>query len=319
MESPGPIRFSTDDFPAHERVAAWRETFGGTIAKLDMEPLDERPFSGRSLVHMLPGLTIGSIVSSPVRITRTRALIADGNDDIIVGVMLDGEAVVSQRGHDDVHVGRGDTVVCANETVGGSNHGTPVDFLAISIPRAVLVPNLVHPDSAVLSVVPRQVEAMRLLAGYARTLLAGAVPDEMRTMVATHVHDLAALALGATREAAHLAGGRGLRAARLRAIKAYILANLTQRELTLDRVAAQQGISPRYVRALFESEETGFSDFVREQRLRRAHRMLASAQFLDRTVSSIALDCGFGDVPYFNNAFRRRFGMTPSDVRASAR
>jgi AraC-like DNA-binding protein len=35
-------------------------------------------------------------------------------------------------------------------------------------------------------------------------------------------------------------------------------------------------------------------------------------------VSSIALDAGFGDISYFNRAFRRRYGATPSDVRAQA-
>ena len=35
-------------------------------------------------------------------------------------------------------------------------------------------------------------------------------------------------------------------------------------------------------------------------------------------ISSVAFDCGFGDVSYFNRAFRRRYGMAPSDVRAWA-
>ena len=319
MTAPDLLRFSTDDFPAHERVAVWRETFGGTIAKLDMEPLGEQPFHGASLVRLLPDLTLGSIVSAPIRITRTRTLVADGNDDLIVGVMLDGGAVVSQHGQGDVWVGQGDAVICANESTGSSDHSSPVDFLAITIPRAVLVPHLVHPDSAVLAVIPSAVEAMRLLTNYARMLLSEGVSPELRVLVASHVHDLAALALGATRDAAHIAAGRGLRAARLKAIKADIFANLTERELTLDWVAARHGISPRYVRALFEGEQTSFGDFVREHRLRRAYKLLSSAESAGRNISSIAFDCGFGDISHFNNAFRRRFGATPSDIRAARR
>jgi len=33
----------------------------------------------------------------------------------------------------------------------------------------------------------------------------------------------------------------------------------------------------------------------------------------------VAFDAGFGDLSYFNRVFRRRFGATPSDVRAAAR
>jgi AraC-like DNA-binding protein len=34
-------------------------------------------------------------------------------------------------------------------------------------------------------------------------------------------------------------------------------------------------------------------------------------------VSSVAFEVGFGDLSYFNRTFRRRFGATPSDVRAA--
>ncbi|WP_368735143.1 helix-turn-helix domain-containing protein [Escherichia coli] len=33
-------------------------------------------------------------------------------------------------------------------------------------------------------------------------------------------------------------------------------------------------------------------------------------------MSAIAVESGFGDISYFNNAFRRRYACTPSDVRA---
>jgi AraC-like DNA-binding protein len=38
----------------------------------------------------------------------------------------------------------------------------------------------------------------------------------------------------------------------------------------------------------------------------------------DRSVSSIAFAVGFGDLSYFNRTFRRRCGLSPSDIRAQA-
>jgi AraC-like DNA-binding protein len=55
------------------------------------------------------------------------------------------------------------------------------------------------------------------------------------------------------------------------------------------------------------------------QRLAQAYRMLSDPRYVDRKISGIAFEAGFGDLSYFNNAFRRRFGMTPSDVREAAR
>jgi AraC-like DNA-binding protein len=43
--------------------------------------------------------------------------------------------------------------------------------------------------------------------------------------------------------------------------------------------------------------------------------MLTDPRCSERTVSSIAFDAGFGDLSYFNRAFRRRYGATPSDIR----
>ena len=45
---------------------------------------------------------------------------------------------------------------------------------------------------------------------------------ELQQLAVTHVYDLLALALGATRDAAAIAVGRGVRAARLRSIKDHI-------------------------------------------------------------------------------------------------
>jgi AraC-like DNA-binding protein len=40
---------------------------------------------------------------------------------------------------------------------------------------------------------------------------------------------------------------------------------------------------------------------------------------LGLTISTIAFNCGFGDLSYFNRCFRHRFGATPSEVRHSLR
>jgi AraC-like DNA-binding protein len=141
---------------------------------------------------------------------------------------------------------------------------------------------------------------------------------ELRRLVTTHVHDLVVLTLGGMREAAELACGRGLRAARLSAVKADIANRLANEGLTVTDIASRQGVTPRYVQMLFEAEGTTFSEYTREKRLARAHRMLNDPALSDQTISAIALDAGFGNLSYFNRVFRRSYGVTPSDVRAAA-
>jgi AraC-like DNA-binding protein len=46
--------------------------------------------------------------------------------------------------------------------------------------------------------------------------------------------------------------------------------------------------------------------------------MLVNPLYRNRGISAIAYDAGFGDVSCFNRTFRRRYGMTPSEVREAA-
>ena len=47
-----------------------------------------------------------------------------------------------------------------------------------------------------------------------------------------------------------------------------------------------------------------------------ARQLLSNPQLAGRTISSIAGAAGFGDLSYFNRTFRRRYSVTPSDVRS---
>jgi AraC-like DNA-binding protein len=131
--------------------------------------------------------------------------------------------------------------------------------------------------------------------------------------------DLALLAFGATGEAREIAKRRGLRHARLAAIKADINRHLTGGQLSLAWLARRHGISERYIRALFADEGMGFGDHVAGERLALALRRLRDPALARQTVSEIALASGFGDISWFNARFRRAYGMTPTEARAEAR
>lgn len=130
---------------------------------------------------------------------------------------------------------------------------------------------------------------------------------------ATHVYDLIALAIRATEEGRKIANQRGLGAARLQAIKADLVQNVT---LHLDELATRHGISPRYVQMLFEEVGTTYSDFTLERRLDAARRILTSPRYAVWSVTAIAFEVGFGDLSHFNRRFKRRYLMTPSDMRS---
>jgi transcriptional regulator GlxA family with amidase domain len=111
----------------------------------------------------------------------------------------------------------------------------------------------------------------------------------------------------------------GLQAARLVAIKEDIERSLDRADLCVAAVAGRHGCTPRCVQRLFEAEGTTFTAYVLGRRLARAHGLLTDPRHATGKIIAVAHACGFGDVSYFNRAFRRQFGLAPSDVRARAR
>jgi AraC-like DNA-binding protein len=87
--------------------------------------------------------------------------------------------------------------------------------------------------------------------------------------------------------------------------------------LAVDAVALRQRVTPRYVQMLFQDEGMTFSEFVLGQRLTRVYHELRDPRFRRTNISSIAFAAGFSELSYFNRTFRRRFGMSPSDLRRS--
>ena len=313
------FRISTTAFSDQDRTEAFRETWGRTMLHLEMEPLTKgEQIDADMAMRMFPTVRIADGHVSRMR-CRHLARLAD-NDDLIFTLVRSG-AVTWNRGDREVSASTGEAVLTASgETATYVGH-TPAQLLNFRFNRQKLSARLSHTEDALVRAVPKDNQALRLLKNYI-----GVLNDEqtlampsLRLAVDDHLHDLIALVLGATRDARELAKGRGVRFARFRAVKADIAANITHRDLSVDAVAARHGISPRYIRALFMDAGTTFTDFVLHQRLARVHRLLMEPHAHPRAISAIAYDSGFGDLSYFNHAFRRRYGATPSDIRAAAR
>jgi AraC-like DNA-binding protein len=84
-------------------------------------------------------------------------------------------------------------------------------------------------------------------------------------------------------------------------------------------VAKLIGVTPRYVHLLLEGTGKSFTHHLLERRLEKAALMLRDARWRHRKISDIAVEAGFTDLSYFNRAFRRRFGLTPTAMRDLAR
>jgi AraC-like DNA-binding protein len=304
-------RFSTAAFEPHERVAAWRELYGRSMAKLDFELAPEETFAVDATLRTLPELGLASLSTLGLRFTKPRNLI--DSDDLILVIMENGGYSGRQLGR-EVHLGAGDAVIRMNgEVTNGVIFGRSS---IVRVPMRTIAPVGGDIGAFVQRRIPADTETLCLLRHYLRAMQDCEGGEEVERLAARHVHDLVALLLGATPDATQVAEGRGVRAARLEAIKQDVARNLEHGDLSVCAVAARHRVTVRYVQKLFEREGTTLSEYVLGLRLACAHQLLSDPRRGAEKIASVAFAAGFGDVSYFYRAFRRQYGVPPTDVRA---
>ena len=311
------LRFSTDALPERDRLAIWVEVFGRYIVKAQFEAVGGNVFSQTATLRSLPGLSLASLSGSGFRASRTGELLADGDDNLNLVIGIAGTVEYRQLGREAL-ISPQEAVLASHADEGALLSPGASRSLVISAPRKTIAAVVGDPEATLCRRLSRA-EVLRLLISYVQSTdgLSLECPG-LGQAFATHVQDLMALAIGATRDGEELARGRGLRAARLAAIKLEIGRSLGRHDLSISALALRHAVTPRHIQKLFESDGTTFTEYVIERRLLEARRMLTDPQFADHGIGEVALKAGFGDLPYFTRSFRRRFGMTPSDAREQA-
>jgi AraC-like DNA-binding protein len=242
-------------------------------------------------------------------------------DEVFLGVNVAGAAVAGYRGQ-ELTLQAGDGVLFSNVEAGfTSTRPRLSQFLGLRLPRRLLAPLVPNLDRASMQPIPSPHPSLRLLVDYLRLLGSRQTPEsaEISRAISTHILDLVALSVGTDQDTAAQAKGRGVRAARLHAIKADLDSHFSDVGLSVVAIAARHSVTPRYVHKLFETERETFSEYVLARRLEFTHRLLTDGRLVGRPISLIAFDAGFSDLSYFNRMFRRRYNATPTEVRAAER
>jgi AraC-like DNA-binding protein len=310
-------QFANDAAQVQASGAAVRSLYQRGLTWVSFHPMPDVVCGIDFAIRKLPGLGLLSGTAQGVRHEHTYEDIDKGNDDFSIHMNLSGLSIVAGRGG-EIMLRDGDAVLLSYSESRTISRPGLVNHRIVRLPRASLAPLVRNIDDAVLHPIRHGTGTLNLLTGYVGALIDDPVivAPEMRQLIVAQLSDLIALTLGATRDAAAVAEGRGIRAARLSAIKSDIEAHLTHDDLSPAAVARRQRISESYIRKLLEREGTSFSEFVLGRRLVRAHRMLTNRRWTDRSIAAIAFDCGFGDLSYFNRTFKRFYAATPSEIRA---
>jgi AraC-like DNA-binding protein len=301
------MRIATSSLPATHRLPVLRDLFDRSIG------MEIAAASGQAVdlqASTVPGLRRALMLRPfTARAARPAARLADGDDTVCMMVKTGGRMALRQGRHEAVpDLGDGVLLVYRRPSQLCFEAAT---YLSVRVPLQALA-TLVDVEAAAGHRIPSHSAALVLLRHYVASLPDRLADPVLGRLVATHVYDLMALAIGAAGDNREVACGRGVRAARLEAIKADLTRDAS---LPIDEIARRQGVTPRYVQILFEEHGTTFGEFVTQRRLDAARAMLRSPRYAGWSIAGIAFEAGFRDLSHFNRRFRNRFGATPSASR----
>lgn len=309
------LSISVDDIPGTKRAWAIRE-YLSALTQTELTLLEpENDFQYRAELRLLPDITFGGAFSSANSTRRTKQLLKDGRDDLIF-VMPEARVTLQLPNRDDLVVNPGDAFLFSQAREFRMIYHDNAPTWAVRVPYKNMARMLVGLSSAPVLSLSKGTPVLDLLRRYRRFLDSDSLEHEVEQEIASrHLQEIMAAVIKHSGEYMREAETNSLTAVRLRTMKDDIAANLGDVNLDLNWVAAQQRVTPRYVQKLFEQDGTSFSEHLRQARLARVYSMLVDPRFNDRTINAIAHECGFPEASTMNRAFRREFGMTPSELR----
>ncbi|MDR3464320.1 MAG: helix-turn-helix domain-containing protein [Xanthobacteraceae bacterium] len=309
---------------------------GNQVSKLRPPPQRAAPRARPRLGEVLPAISVLDFVppASPdhlavrsagdiifCRISGRRLRISDSlprtglvSDPLLVCLMLSGQCEISQDGRiASVRAGHyafSDAARPFTADIAG-----PFDALFVAFPNDAII---------------REVGATELI-----TAQTYGVNSVLTTMVASYLKRLAEtmpalteavfprlaetavslLAIGAIETAKPRRQNSWTRSTTLKRIKSYSLARLQTPKLSPAKVAAEMGISIRYLHALFRDESTTFSNWLWSQRLDACRAKICSPEAAQQSIGALALEFGFSNFSHFSRRFRQAYGISARDLR----
>lgn len=99
-------------------------------------------------------------------------------------------------------------------------------------------------------------------------------------------------------------------------IKAYIVANIRDPDLSIDKIARHFSCSKRNLHKVFRDEGSTLNKFLWSIRLERCRDALRDESLCNRSITEIAYMWGFNNSSHFSRVFRAQFGISPREFRS---
>jgi AraC-like DNA-binding protein len=306
---------SFDVTPASQldNYEAWRDLLRSMSGRYYSEGITPKAFSGWVRPVTVRGFNTLDIGSNAPRVERTyRDIRLDGAEHYFALFLASGELAMAHNDH-AVRLGVGDVAIvdaARPVTYSSDNGSAPWNTVSLCLPRQSLISSLgFEPEGGMFR--RKGTPAGRLLFD----LIQSSDKDEGSAFSpADSYMQLAVFDLvGALFAPSEMAFGSRYTDKLFTRIRAVIMDGFGDPDFGPHEVAAEAGISLRYLQKLFTQRDSTCSEYIYSVRLDRAAQLLRRRGSLraGQPLSEIAYACGFRDYTHFARKFRHRFGYPP--------
>jgi AraC-like DNA-binding protein len=317
--------YRCQDVAAADRLDYWREGVGRTAAPLDVTSAYAADYRAELRRLELGPVGAWSASFQPTRFLRSARMVRQSDPELLhLRLVLGGGLTLEHGGRSDTF-GPGDVYLADSSLPGDLRSyddgvGGLVRAMGVEVPK-VLLPAPPHRELLGRRLAARQGVGALLtdfLTGLDRQAdtLGPADAPRLGTVL---VDLLSAWIIQVTETEGDLPPETRTRALTER-IRAFARQNLHDPELTPPVIAAAHHISVSYLHRVFREHERGetVAAWIRRQRLEGARRDLADPALAATPIHAVAARWGLPRASDFTRAFRRAYGMSPSEHRQHA-
>jgi AraC-like DNA-binding protein len=312
------LLIDTNVVPAPQRVEFWARSSWEAYHPLHIGTDATDRFWARMWADRLGQLGVYRITAGPNTMRRTPRDIAAGDPECLhVQIVLRGRLHGAQQ-HRAAVLNPGDITSYDTSRPAIFRADAPFDLLVLRLPKRSLGKHADKVSRLSAVRIPGDAGLPRLAVRFCCEAAAGLADGSIGrddAGLAEHVIDLVCR-LYVDLDASQLPRPRSAAELLIHA-QAYIEARLGDPGLCPEDLARACFISTRYLHRVFETEGLTVCDVIRTARLERCRRDLVDPAFADQPISAIASRWGLSSPPHFSRLFRKAYGCSPREFRAS--
>lgn len=307
-------RVSTDQVAPKERIPYWKDIIWQQLGRLRSEARSEGAFRGRLAWCDTGDVKLCRLSASSHRVARTPDLIRqDDRGFLKVVFQMEGSTWFEQDGRKTL-LQPGEWSIYDTMKSYTVSNTSDIEQLVLLVPREKVLAAHLNPDELLV----QRYDARAGIGRLAGDLMHKAL-DEIESCSPESAETIGDAVAQLLRQSLMERAGRPtsltLREALRDRIKTYILRNLRDPDLTIDRIAAALRCSKRNLHKAFSNDGATLSDTIWRLRLEHCRRDLHSPACAWKSITEIAFSWGFSSATHFSKAFREAYGTSPKAYR----